>query len=216
MENQRLYRALKQRMYLISATKSKPKEWFFEVEGYSGTIYTLEFNQEKMQCTCPDYQQRFRICKHIYFIVGRVLKNIQLISSLTDPNISIFDISDDNGYNITNKLTSILNPRLQETSSVPEQTKPDEDCAICFENYKNSPDNSQCNTCKKHFHKDCIKVWLRKATRSTCPLCRSSWIPDTDDGENDPMGKFKKLRKIGSESLSENHFSTELSGNSFR
>jgi uncharacterized Zn finger protein len=213
-QKERLNRALKQRMYLISASSDSDTEWYFQVEGYSGTTYSLKFDQHKMQCNCPDYKQRHRICKHIYFIIGRVLKDLPLMDSLksSDPNISIFDIRE----NLSDKLNIILNPRLNIHKEKESIIKPDEDCAICFEDYENDVDNSQCKTCKKYFHKDCIKVWLKKATRSTCPLCRSSWLSiDTDDSICDPMEKFKKSGKIIFNNT-ENYVDTEISGNSFR
>jgi len=64
-------RALNQRMYLLEA-EQKGVCWSFKVEGFSGRNYTVIIGRDKINCTCPDYKIRQNICKHLYFIVGRI------------------------------------------------------------------------------------------------------------------------------------------------
>jgi hypothetical protein len=50
-------------MFLIDAkqeedTENEHSRWVFLVEGYSGRIYSVNFNSNKMSCTCPDYNIR--------------------------------------------------------------------------------------------------------------------------------------------------------------
>jgi hypothetical protein len=105
-----LEKALSQRMFLISAKNISENEWNFEVEGYSGTNYKVVFNDVKMTCECPDYYVRKKMCKHIYFIIGRVLKDMTLINDIGgNPNICIFNLKG----TLTEDFNRVLNPRLR-------------------------------------------------------------------------------------------------------
>jgi Ring finger domain len=64
-----------------------------------------------------------------------------------------------------------------------EETKPEGDCAICYEDMESSGEaTASCRTCRKHVHKECMRMWL--ANRGSeqelkCVLCRSPWL-DTE------------------------------------
>lgn len=66
------------RMYLIdrtlfSATGAKfPGEDFF-ILGVSGNVYTVTISKVP-RCTCPDAQKDGMICKHVFFVLLRVLQ----------------------------------------------------------------------------------------------------------------------------------------------
>lgn len=187
--SQRLTRALKERMYLISSKQIDKENWKFGVEGSSGKIYNVLFTEKYMSCSCPDHIIRKTICKHINFIIVRVLKDVELAVSIEKSdkghNISIFEIKN----SFSKDLNNILDKK-NENCSDDIKHNPDEDCSICYEDYSKNEDISQCESCKKFFHKDCISVWLRKASRRTCPMCRSEWFKFTTTEINDPMIKF--------------------------
>lgn len=192
-QRQRLERALSQRMYLISAINADSEEnlWNFEVEGNVGIIYNVEFNTHKMSCTCIDYTARKKVCKHIYFIIGRIMNDIELVNQIGEKtNISIFNIRG----NLSEKLNLVLNPRLNihKKEETDEEIAPDGHCTICFEEFKNSQETvNNCGKCHNFFHKECINIWLKRAPNCNCPLCRSPWI----DKKNpyDALKKFNSL-----------------------
>lgn len=188
----RLNRALKNRLYLISANQENSQEWNFSVEGTTGNIYNVNFNKEKLSCTCPDYRLRNNICKHIYFIIGRVLKDLSLMDELgNSPDISIFSVAKDLSERLNNVLYDRLNKQKVEPNNL---TIPEEECCpICYEDYEEneSADSlSRCNVCKKFIHTECLNVWLKRG--GNCPLCRSLWI--REESSDDPMKKFKKKK----------------------
>lgn len=181
----RLERALSQRLYLISAEPSSEENWNFEVEGSTGTIYNVQFKSKGISCSCPDFLNRHRICKHIYFIIGRVLKDIDTANKIDKPNIRIFNLKG----NLTEELNRTLNPRLnvyKQNQGVEEIPKDETQCPICFEEYIENEYIVRCQVCKKYFHGDCMKVWLSKATRCNCPMCRGQWSPVFN-----PLEKFQ-------------------------
>ena len=74
----RVDRALTQRILFVQVfteeNDNKTKTWRFEVIGASGSTYFVELNSTQVTCTCPDYTTREQRCKHIYFILLKVLR----------------------------------------------------------------------------------------------------------------------------------------------
>lgn len=144
---ERLVRALNQRMYLLDHIKTD-NEHNFLVEGSTSKQYNVILTKECVSCNCVDFKKRKKICKHIMFVACRIYK--RPLSS-DDPNIDITDIIDSEEP-IFKQLTV-------------------GDCAICFESTNNG---LKCNTCTNGiYHKECIGVWLR--INNNCPMCRSAW-----------------------------------------
>jgi Ring finger domain len=61
-----------------------------------------------------------------------------------------------------------------------EEAKPEGDCAICFDDMESSGEATvSCRTCRKHVHKECMRVWLANRgpeQQLKCVLCRSPWL----------------------------------------
>ena len=164
MSLSRIERALKQPIYLLSADHEEPNEWVFQVQGFSGNHYTVNINSEECNCTCPDYTQRHNICKHVFFIIGRIAQDQNCLLKF-NKSVNIFDIKPD--------LTQILKKRLVgrlgnvEVVAETEKSRNDfEDCCICFEDVIGNNTNFQCFQCKQYIHKQCITKWKK----NTCPL----------------------------------------------
>lgn len=173
----RLERALSQRLYLIDVCKNSDTDWLFQVEGSTGLIYDVNIN-DKLSCTCQDFITRCQICKHIYFIIARVLKNIPIINDIgSEPNICIFTLK---GF-ISENFDNALNPRFHHRDhSRLKFEKNSEDfsekmCSICYEDFVDEDILVKCATCKHYFHNNCMAIWLKKAPTTSCVLCRSVW-----------------------------------------
>jgi len=194
---QRIERALKQRMYLINATMIAENDWAFVVEGSTGLHYNVLINN-KLSCSCKDFETRSLICKHIYFIIARVLKNSDLIKCLNDednrdyrhsyghghghghgPNICLFSLK----LNLNEQFNEILNPRLQkkQTHIDINVTDINDVCSICYENYVLEDKVIKCIHCNNYFHDGCISIWLKSSVKCTCPLCRQLWKTSSDE-----------------------------------
>ena len=189
----RMERALSQRMYLLNSTGSE-NNWLFLIEGSTGTQYQINFNEQYVKCKCIDFNKRKKICKHIMFIICRILKDIPLLGLLDeDPNIDIFILFKKiNKKDLNEILNNILNrpdiALLQLHSKKPDITEIeiDYECAICYEDLDKL--SVSCQTCKKYIHSLCIQRCLKQ--KNNCPLCRSVWYKKTES--DDALSKFNK------------------------
>lgn len=92
------YRALNERMYLLSRLAPEDGEATFLVAGASGKLYTVRLPvclsvDARPRCNCPDFIFRKRACKHIQFVALRVLKLRQpadiTLDSLADAHADV-------------------------------------------------------------------------------------------------------------------------------
>jgi len=180
----RIERALKQRMYLLEATRIDSENWFFRVEGSVGVIYDVSIAKE-LKCSCPDFKRKDTICKHIYFILIRIFK----LTAPLNPKTNIFIPG------IDKKFTEILKNRLIK-EDIPENIIEisGKNCAICYEDYQENIDIGskviKCQRCSNVFHNECMNIWLKKG--STCPLCRVLWFGSFGSSEK-PNNEFQKF-----------------------
>jgi len=89
---ERVIRGLSQRIYLLETVTTTRNDGstviHFIVSGTTGNVYTVDVNMtaataaddarpatggEFIQCTCPDYQRRHSQCKHVAFVLFKVL-----------------------------------------------------------------------------------------------------------------------------------------------
>ena len=174
--NQRMNRALKERMYLLSVNEHKKKDWAFTVEGSRGTNYNLTFNEQGMNCNCPYIRTQHKTCKHMFFIIGRICK-LPLEKLQTDRyQTNAFNVFPELQTTLTNTLFSRTNvsETISESSPPPpKQNQTTENCVICFETMATGS-LEDCGTCKNNFHQECIMRWVKSKRNPSCPLCRGS------------------------------------------
>ena len=72
---ERKIRGMTQPIYLINfdTQKENNESKKFTVLGTTGSVYTVTINTNPT-CTCFDFKRRKTRCKHIYFILTRVMK----------------------------------------------------------------------------------------------------------------------------------------------
>jgi DNA-directed RNA polymerase subunit RPC12/RpoP len=163
---ERKVRALNEVMYLIDLN-SLENEWIFGVEGTRGIKYDIFINNEKMTCTCPYFVNHFKVCKHIYFVVGRVCK-LDISKILDDFKLNIYDIYPD--------FSNIVNATVNKRTDTVQDPKVISDCCICYDEMLDSMQLYRCYRCNNHFHDSCITHWLSNSSRKNCPLCREKII----------------------------------------
>lgn len=202
--NSRLKRGMAQKMFLLNAYKKKT-DWTFIVKGTTND-YELHINPELFNCNCPDYSQRGRICKHLYFVIGRIAQHTELLTKLEteiETGSRESKLTPDELTLLSNKLVERLTQRLldygKETESIPIPNNViDDDCPICYEPL-NTGTLTQCgegtgqSICKNYFHNECITEWL--SAHHSCPMCRSVWNNTVDD-KFDPFDKLDKIELL--------------------
>lgn len=197
-KDSRRERGRTQPLYLMERNDEDNK---FIVCGSTKNLYTVNKNTvtDKFTCTCPDYMNRHRNCKHIYFIKDRVLK---YSNNYLPPNELI--------HKYLSKYIGKTNEKNKEKEKVTSEKglackKLDEDdnniCTICFDEMTNDElDNKDLFTCEQscgtHFHNACIMMWFNQG-KSTCPFCRYN-IESQNNGQ-------RKKRKRNNDGLSSNN-----------
>lgn len=88
-------RALAQRILFISA-RSTADDVDVEVLGTTGTAYHVQFHNARCRwtCSCPDFVRRGCQCKHIIFVLARVLALDVSDPSRSSPSAGIQDVSE--------------------------------------------------------------------------------------------------------------------------
>lgn len=189
MSSTRKQRGSTQSIFLIETiipANETDLERKYVVMGSTGNIYDVTIKDEP-ECTCPDYLTRGNRCKHIYFILIRVMKALnedQDVYSKKDlqemfeniPNIMKNIVIDDKLKTTYDKLkqTNKLNGK-QEPSNV-DQRDTDDMCPICLDDLENGDELDYCKfSCGKPIHKVCYGMWTKKHPKN-CVFCKASWL----------------------------------------
>lgn len=186
-------RALLERLYLLEAKRISNHSWSFVVRGSTGKIYDVVLSETKVSCSCFDCKQRRRICKHIYFIIGRIAQNKDLLVQMGDNlNVNVFELDPSLSLKISNRIWPSENslPSTTDESNSSDAER-DNTCSICYEDVTIEPlggngsqhSKTNCKSCKNVFHTDCIRIWTNR--NPTCPMCRTAWIDKRSDSTDE-------------------------------
>lgn len=137
----------------------------FRVIGSTGTKYSVTVSNET-SCTCPDYMNRELPCKHIYFILGRVLRQpARIVDRGTGfADEEVLQILQKTGFYVPEPARQAITTKRR---SVDEQ----KECPICIDEISEKQDLIYCETsCGYNFHRSCFE---RCKTRC-CPMCRAA------------------------------------------
>lgn len=179
-------RATTQRMYILErkrhsnpdcphSTPDCPIE-VVDLAGTTGNIYTVTISHIPT-CSCPNFAKGNPQCKHILYVLVKVLKapdplHYQL-AFLTSELHRIFDNA---------------GPLPTDTASAQDtdgKRKPIEgDCPICVEELNPDTENIVwCSAaCGNNLHKACFDQWAASKSNKkvTCPYCRTPWESTVD------------------------------------
>lgn len=192
----RVDRAFSQRIYLIDTTylpseeniaKKGTEAFFFEIMGNSGTAYGISFiENKKIHCTCPDHNINGNLCKHLLFVLIRVLgfSTDQVFKDYYEP---AYNDSPDK-FMITQITVerSIRYMEHRKTLSDTTEIGPDgktrkevdktEPCPICLEDLGEEQLVWCKAQCGNSVHQSCFLKWFQKKSDASCVLCRAQWI----------------------------------------
>lgn len=175
----RKQRGLSERIFLLKA-KLYDNKWELSVKGSSKRIYKITLSNDVCKCGCMDFTIRHKVCKHLYFILGRIINNniSNSVKNIDDILVMYNDLSDNLKLKLSNHVVTTENNIKYDKN---------ETCCICFEEFGDE-NVIQCEAqCKNIFHRDCINLWL--SNNSSCPLCRSNWL----ENNANPLEEFSLL-----------------------
>jgi hypothetical protein len=173
----------------------------FDLCGTTGNVYIVTINNSPV-CTCPDHTQRKNRCKHIFFILIRIMKvgmekedkleyeDTDLKEMFQNMPTHMTDIK--SGAKADSNLLSRysnLQVRSNKDGTVKRQRITDDTrCPVCLDllcETKKDP-TSHCNYgCGTVVHNECAKIYnehRRKTGYSAiCFVCQKKWNPVDED-----------------------------------
>lgn len=169
----RINNALSQKLYLINQNVLQRQ---YTIMGSTGNVYTVNINL-KSNCTCPDNKLRKVNCKHIYFVLFKILSVPPSLIDKLDQNTL------DNLYKQEYELDSsiIISPEKKIlydnlcNNVVTNNRENDDICPICLDEITDLKDAYYCkNSCKKNVHICCFNMWA-KSKGHICVYCSKQW-----------------------------------------
>lgn len=205
---ERLERASTQKLYLIQQSQvpdvASEGHVDFTVLGSTGNVYTVQFGHVPT-CNCPDFTRRADMCKHIMFILLKVmgLSPTNPLSYqkayLSEELQELYTILRTRRVGGSVRANALVCAAAASGQSAPAQgvtrrelTPDDSDCPICFDTLDDGSVTFCRGACGANFHAACIQRWLSQS-RSGCPNCRQPWLKDGEkkDGGYTNLGALQ-------------------------
>jgi len=190
-------RGLTQKIFMIEHRKNSTLDIEFDVMGTTRNVYTVRI-AELPTCTCPDYMTRNSRCKHIYFVLRRIMKIHKLFSDNTAEEFKKYTKTQlkkliENMPDVMKELvvndsvkSKYKNLKNKKTTNIIEMKDLDDICCVCFDDLKNGDDIDYCRSnCGKPVHAECFKMVSSAKNKPTCLMCGNLWIvSDTQSEES--------------------------------
>ncbi|KAL4767671.1 hypothetical protein BDW60DRAFT_226414 [Aspergillus nidulans var. acristatus] len=181
---QRLERAVTQRMFVIGQTVSgtdEVPELNFDIVGSTGNIYKTTVGKVPT-CNCPDARKGNQ-CKHICYVLVKVLKapsHLQYqLAFLSSELREIYE----------NSPLRNVKDKAKDHDTDGKRKPVEGDCPICFMEFE--PDKEDIVWCRaacgNNIHKACFQKWAASSNNQgvRCVYCRSPWQNQDIDGKVD-------------------------------
>ena len=172
---------------IIDETESERK---YVVMGSTGNVYNVIIKNSP-ECSCPDYMTRMKRCKHIYFVLIRVMRStnedqpqysnddLQVMFN-NIPQVMNNLIVDDLIKNTYEKLKQSNKLGKKEITTVSQKDTSDL-CPVCLDDLDNGDELDYCKfSCGKPIHKICYGMWTKKHPVN-CIFCKKSWLNKEND-----------------------------------
>ena len=186
MSRIRIERCYTENIYLIESIppdEENPLERNYIIMGNSGRTYQVTISNNPT-CTCPDYMTRLNRCKHIFFVLIRIMKienyseEYYTDEELTQMFLNIPDVA---------KNLMYTGEKPQEQEEVDQKFDKGDICPICLDELENGKELDYCKySCGKTIHKKCFSMW-EKSKGGICVFCRAKWY------SNFPPTHHKKI-----------------------
>ena len=185
----RVKKAMNQRLYLIGIETNKTLNSehvkIYKIVGSTGNIYTVTIN-EIASCTCLDFLTHHCRCKHIYFVLLRVIridpiykdKEIFTIEELVIMSNETKHVEGLYIANIfINKYNDLMGLNDDDMNLIKMvEAKLEDACPICMDDILNDEEYIVCEkSCGKCVHKNCFTVWTANHPPN-CLYCKKPII----------------------------------------
>lgn len=193
----RIHKAISEEIKLVYLTEDIYGYIFF-ILGSSNFIYKVVINKKYQRCNCEDYYNHKFLCKHILFILFRVIRLYRCTMKqkifLRRSEPSLYKYTDflynkkfpdldwtlfkkyyknlnlkKNYYNV--ELSNKFRDFYRKYNYMARKNivQIEKSCPICLEKTNYA---IKCDICKTYFHVECIFNWLDSIVTKRCPICR--------------------------------------------
>lgn len=197
----RILRSIDENITLIYYLTLK-QGYFFYILGKSDFIYKIIINKKYQSCNCEDYFKHKTLCKHICFVLFKLIKiykinlnnyDLKMVgqNGLIETNFFKNLYFDDLDWFIFKKRHKNIKKYIKKSffnSDYFKQFKyfyqqyyfmlyknmenSNDDCPICKDTIHKG---IKCNICKNIFHVYCLNKWFDKIEVKKCPICRTDY-----------------------------------------
>jgi len=168
-DRRRLERAATQRIYLVGIQDAGRFRRDYDIMGASDRLYTVTV-AKVLRCTCPDFENRRRSCKHIMFVFERVLRRPGQWRDLTRSREDVAALLE---AAIPVEAIPVVVRGAPTRRPIAYGT---DECPICYEPFEEGERTVWCRRgCGNSVHALCMGKWLGRRQR-TCVWCRTAWV----------------------------------------
>jgi len=197
----RIIRSLDENMQIIFYCNQKIG-YIYYILGTSNFIYKIVINKKYQSCNCEDFMKHKTLCKHLCFILFKLLKLYRISLNTSKINLigrdSLLETKFFNEYifpnidwliykNKVDNISKYLKDKLFNIKYYKDfkyfyqqyifliyknMEHSENDCPICL---KQTNKGISCPICKKVFHVRCLNEWFNKIVVKKCPICRSDY-----------------------------------------
>jgi len=189
-KEKRKERSMNERIYCMNVELSNDCcNFYVSIQGQTGNTYAVSGEAKtgskfEITCQCKDFERRQQKCKHIYFVMYKVLGLPGTTSSVCVRDMKGYKersvaiaasvSTEDATTSHDSKRAKLADDNNKQIAKRQEYI--DEDCAICFDTMQKDEDLNWCQIqCGKSFHTDCLRRWVsHKPNDPVCPLCRAT------------------------------------------
>ena len=184
-ENPRKERGRGKNIFLIQTYEydQKIKERKYDIMGTTKNVYTVTVNNTP-SCTCPDYKQRNKRCKHIFFVLTQIMKvgeeredsNSYSDNELDDMFSKIPEITENLKVN-AQCLEKYLCTQNQNGEVNMKNINDDDVCPVCLGDMLDQNDEiTYCRySCGSCIHTNCFAMFNSQKNIIKCLYCQKDW-----------------------------------------
>ena len=185
-------RAKTQPIFLLESTIGEESA-VFTIKGATHTVYDTKISAAlRPECSCPDHQIHGNMCKHIFFVLEKILRydDAQIHEAFGSPGAQCWD---NTSKQIRERLGHLdagvvadeaaVARYHQIVSSDGKVTHRNDECAVCLTDINETTpasgasgkkqDLQVCPTCLNAVHLICWKKWASVKGADRCVYCRS-------------------------------------------
>lgn len=176
-------RGLTQKLYLID----KKNDYEYVIMGSTGNVYDVKISKNPT-CSCPDCKTNGNRCKHIYFVLMRIMKlSDSMITQKTYSEIELQDMKMKNADKTihANDLVKKKYKKIQDKQNNADLSVANTDdlCPVCLDDIENGEEYDYCKLyCNKAIHILCFQMWCKKNIPK-CLFCQKPWNKLADGSE---------------------------------